>query len=268
MSATYIFQIPYGVTTLRRQLKRAFTLVELLVVIAIIAFLAGLGLTAIAALQDSGNVTSAVYSLAGILENARAYAIANNTYTWVGFYEQSSSASVATSTSPINQQPPYVAPNVGYLYVAVVAAIDGSKNITRVDPSSGATVTNLLAVQKLVKIQNIHVTNLNVNWVPAASSTLTQTLAGRPLADDCLDDENASIVSPYAFSMFNYTFYKTLSFSPRGEAEMDVTTPGVLQHLIEVGLLPTYGGVINAQTKNIVALQISGLSGNVKIYRP
>jgi hypothetical protein len=36
-------------------------------------------------------VTSAAYAIKGVLEQGRTYAMANNTYTWVGFYEEDGS---------------------------------------------------------------------------------------------------------------------------------------------------------------------------------
>jgi len=241
---------------------------EMLVVMAIVALLAALSLAAISGLQESGNITSSAYNLTGILQNARAYAMANNTYTWVGFYE-ASGTSPTVAAEPVNVAPPYTTPNVGHLIVCVVAAIDGTKNLTRVDPGSGLSVTNLVAVQKLTSLLNIHITNLNTSLAPATgSSTQPNTLSGRQLANSFLDSEDPTI-SYYKFTMFNYTFYKTISFSPRGEAIMDPSTlPESIQHLIEIGLLPAHGGTLNSATKNLVAIQITGVGGEVKIYRP
>ena len=252
-----------------RDRKRAFTLIELLLVMAVVALLAALSLQSISSLQDSGNITAGAYNLSGILENARAYAMSNNTYTWVGFFEESNSVGTRTTT-PINVAPPYTSPNVGRLIVCVVAAIDGTKNLTRVDPTSGLTVSNLVALQKLTGIQNLHITNLNTSLAPATgSATQPNTLSGRPVANSFLDNENGAVaaISPYTFSMYNYTFYKTISFSPRGEAELDVPSP-TLQHLIEIGLLPTHGGTVNTATKNLFAIQITGLGGVVELFRP
>jgi hypothetical protein len=43
-------------------------------------------------------VTSAAYTIKGALDTARTYAKANNTYTWVGFFEEDiSSATPGTA---------------------------------------------------------------------------------------------------------------------------------------------------------------------------
>src|SRR5437763_15208475 len=77
---------------------KAFTLMELMVVIAIIAILMVLVAPAFTNLKSAGDVTSAVYGIQGLLENARTYAKANHTYVFVGLAEVD--ASVSSSISP------------------------------------------------------------------------------------------------------------------------------------------------------------------------
>src|SRR6266446_7876636 len=67
--------------------SRGFTLIELLVVMAIILILMVLVAPAFTSLKSAGDVTSAAYTVKGVLDQARTYAMANNTYTWVGFFE-------------------------------------------------------------------------------------------------------------------------------------------------------------------------------------
>jgi len=69
----------------QRERASAFTLLELLIVIAIIALLMVLIAPAFTYIKGGTDVTSAAYTIKGVLEQARAYAKANNTYTWVGF---------------------------------------------------------------------------------------------------------------------------------------------------------------------------------------
>ncbi|HZS57149.1 MAG TPA: prepilin-type N-terminal cleavage/methylation domain-containing protein [Bryobacteraceae bacterium] len=61
-----------------------FTLLELLIVISIIALLMVLIAPAFTNLKSAGDVTSAAYTIKGVLDTARTYAKANNTYTWLG----------------------------------------------------------------------------------------------------------------------------------------------------------------------------------------
>src|SRR5438128_1122631 len=76
----------------------AFTLVEMLVVIAIIALLMVLVAPAFTSLKGAGDVTNAAYTIKGVLEQARTTAMASNTYSWVGFYEED--ASVPSANPP------------------------------------------------------------------------------------------------------------------------------------------------------------------------
>src|SRR5207249_6241284 len=101
--------------TLPKQRERvsAFTLIELLVVMAIIAILLLLVAPAFTNLKSAGDVTSAAYTIKGVLDTARTYAKANNTYTWVGFYEEN----VANPSSPYPDLP-----NTGRLVMSIAAS--------------------------------------------------------------------------------------------------------------------------------------------------
>src|SRR5258708_5747555 len=78
-----------------------FTLPELLVVVGIIAVLMVLIAPAFTSLKSGGDVTSAAYTIKGVLDTARTYAKANNTYTWVGFFEEN----VSNPSSPNSDLP-------------------------------------------------------------------------------------------------------------------------------------------------------------------
>ena len=74
-----------------------FTLLELLIVVGIIATLLVLMAPAFTYIKGGTDVTSAAYTIKGVLDTARTYAKANNTYTWVGFLRRTDSTS---STNP------------------------------------------------------------------------------------------------------------------------------------------------------------------------
>src|SRR5262245_32294784 len=82
--------------------RAAFTLVELLIVVGIIGLLLVLLGPAFTTIKGGRDVTSAAYTIKGVLDTARTYAKANNTYTWVGFYEEDT-----TAVTPTNNSPPY-----------------------------------------------------------------------------------------------------------------------------------------------------------------
>src|SRR5207244_8615928 len=120
-----------------------FTLLELMVVVAIMLLVAAFMTPACTSLKSAGDVTSAAYTIKGVLDQARTYAMANNTYTWVGFYEED-----VSSTTPAS-------PGSGRLVMSIVASKDGT---IPYDPGSPSQIsaTKLIQVGKLTKIDNVH----------------------------------------------------------------------------------------------------------------
>src|SRR5438876_9482292 len=94
----------------------AFTLLEILVVIGIIAILMVLIAPAFTSIKTGNNVTSAAYAIKGVLDTARTYAKANNTYTWVGFFEENVSQPSPNSATP----------KIGRVVTSAVASNDGT----------------------------------------------------------------------------------------------------------------------------------------------
>src|ERR1700686_958237 len=80
--------------------RSSFTLIELMVVIGIIVLFSVLLVPAFTSLKGSGDITNTAYAITGVLEQARNYALANNTYVWVGFYEEDSASSTPTAATP------------------------------------------------------------------------------------------------------------------------------------------------------------------------
>src|SRR5947207_7215744 len=133
---------------MQRERASAFTLLELLIVVGIIGLLMVLIAPAFTNIKSGTDVTNAAYTIKGVLDTARTYAKANNTYTWVGFFEED-----------ISSTNPGTAGN-GRVVISIIASKDGTKLYTAVhgspvtlDPPSSAT---LLQVDKLAKIDNAH----------------------------------------------------------------------------------------------------------------
>jgi type II secretory pathway pseudopilin PulG len=267
--------------------KGAFTLIELLAVIGIITALMLLLAPAFTSLKSAGDVTSAAYTIKGVLEQARTYAMANNTYTWVGFYEEDGSKPSASPTAT---------PGNGRLVMSVVGSIDGTKiypsptpGMVTIDP------TKLRQVGKLVKIDNVHLPLF------AIGTGTGETFETRPaLQDDPppvhfnysrfgelnnSTPNTAPYTTPLNFqypvgdpaSSAQYTFRKLLQFSPLGEARINGNSYDI-RRFVEIGLISTHAEVVPTPTSgagtsrvtyagNVVALEISGFGGNVKIYR-
>src|SRR5213593_3801354 len=100
--------------------RAAFTLIELMIVVGIIAVLLVLIAPAFTNIKSGTDVTGAAYTIKGVLDTARTYAKANNTYTWVGFYEEDvSQPSIAHGTDPCTGC-------IGRLVMSIVASKDGT----------------------------------------------------------------------------------------------------------------------------------------------
>jgi prepilin-type N-terminal cleavage/methylation domain-containing protein len=247
---------------------RGFTLIELLVVIGIIGLLLVLLAPAFTYIKGGTDVTSAAYTIKDVLDTARTYAKANNTYTWVGFFEE-------------DAPPPPTIPvpaGVGRVVMSIVA----SKNGTIIyNPSSLAQqdlTTSLLQVGKLTKIDNVHL------WTHTDAPLGTgSTFDTRPnvASTFCIGDTSPSnSTTPFQYPVGNpapatqYAFVKAVQFSPRGEARINNSTAssGVevfpLQTVAEIAVEPTHGAATPAAVPaNVVAIQFTGIAGNVKIYR-
>ncbi len=258
----------FSISTLSAKTRRGFTLLELLVVIAIIAILMVLIVPAFTTIKAGNDVTAAAYTIKGVLDQACTYAKANNTYTWVGFFEEN-----VVSTTPGTA-------GVGRLVMSTVASKDGTiiydpTNLARQD-----LTTSLIQVGKLTKIDNVHL------WTHTDTpSGTTSTFDARPnvATTYCIGDQSPSnSTTPFQYPVGNpaptaqyAAFVKAVQFSPGGEARIDNSTVNAngsavypLQTAAEIGLEPTHGNVAPSSIPaNVVAIQFTGGSGDVKIYR-
>jgi hypothetical protein len=265
----------------------------------IVALLMVLIAPAFTTIKGGTDVTSAAYTIKGVLDTARTYAMANNTYTWVGFYEEDVSQPSVVPALDVGGRCPGC---VGRLVMSIVASKDGTN--LGADASSSLTgtenfidATKLTQVNKLVKIDNVHLPLFALgtstgNTFDARPSPTPATdaaffrfgeLNGLPPTTAPYESQNNGLTQfPFQYPVGNpvptwqYKFRRTLRFSPSGGCRVNSTY--AVRRVVEVGLLQTHGTATPPPRSgggtsfvtwdgNVAALQISGFGGDVRIYR-
>jgi type II secretory pathway pseudopilin PulG len=232
---------------------RSFTLLELLIVVGITGLLLVLIAPAFTTIKGGTDVTSAAYTIKGVLDTARTYAKANNTYTWVGF-----SGSIGSSV-------------MGNVAVVVVASKEGSDLGTSINQVGNRVdiTARVTAVGKVMRLDNTHIGDTGT---PQSSPSPAPEFETRPSVNINyrIGASGTQYDSDYYFIEQETQFDRWIRFSPRGEAVVKGGATQITQYA-EVGLLPTHGTTlaasINPASGNLVAIQISGIGGNVRIYR-
>jgi prepilin-type N-terminal cleavage/methylation domain-containing protein len=241
-----------------------FSLVELLLVLAVISIMTAFAVPAMNGIKDAQNVTSATSTISNALQRARTYAVAHNTYVWVGFYEEAATAPAPTHVFPYS--------GVGRVIMGMVASVDGTKiypdSVTSglLNPPS-VTPSPIIAIDKLIRVENIHVTDLGA---PTGTGT---PLSSRPKGAYGsgstelygVNSDDPSAQAEHSFTLNGYTFYKTVRFGPGGEVSIDDSS--AIQRIGEIDLRPTHGTAINLTTSNVAAIQFTGIGGEVQTYR-
>lgn len=231
--------------------SRAFSLLELLIVVGIIGLLLALMAPAFTYIKGGTDVTSAAYTIKGVLEAARTHAKANNTYAWVGF-----SGSIGSTVT-------------GKVALYVVASKDGTDLGTSVNQPPGNRIditAKVTPVGKVMRLDNAHVGDTGT---PTNDGT---DFESRPAVNRNyrIGAEGSMYDSDYYFSWQETQFDRWIRFNPRGEAVVKGGATKITQYA-EVGLLPTHGTALAASISpasgNLVAIQISGFGGHVRIYR-
>lgn len=246
-----------------RERTRAFSLIELLVVMGIVAMLSVLVVPAVIGLKSAGDVTNAAYTVSDVLQQARSYALANNTYAWVGFFEEDASQ---PSMTPARV-------GIGRIVLSVVASKDG----TQIYPgslSSGSGAIDprrLTQVGKLIRIDNMHLASFDDGTGRGTTFDARPPvrLSTARIGDDTPPDPS---LSPFQYPVGNpaptaqYTFTKAVQFGPRGEARINNNNFS-LKPVAEVGLRPARGATVDMNTPNVAAIQFTGIAGNISIFR-
>jgi prepilin-type N-terminal cleavage/methylation domain-containing protein len=274
-------------SVVRVKAQHAFTLLELLIVIGIIAVLLVLIAPAFTNLKSAGDVTSAVYGIQGLLDNARTYAKANHTYVFVGFAEVD--ASVNPSVSP------QVAGN-GRVAVAVVASKDGTRHFQYATSGQGSDWQSnyadptkpeyrgghLVAVGKLEKYENLHFLVDFGSWTPTDHPTSNMARYQPTGPFYTLGNAGSTSATPFTWPLgsplnspgYQYRFTKVINFDPQSIAR--ITGSGnadEIAHVMEIDFQATHGTLVppaptNQDVGNQAVIQIAPTTGAIRVYRP
>lgn len=217
----------------RRAGPSAFSLLELLTVMAILAVMMSTMIPALSGLKTAGDVTRSAYDIAGTLEQARAYAMANNTYVYVGLIERDSQDPSKAET--------------GQILMVAMRSQDGTR---------GFAADNLFPLTKLCRMENMHL----------ADDLPNEGGLSRPRTSEANRVANDAFVAQSSFTCSGLSFTKIIQFSPRGMASVQSSTTSVAQW-IEIGLTASHGGTA-ASPQNCAVLVLDGVTGSTKIYRP
>lgn len=214
--------------------RSGFTLLELLVVIGIIALLSSLAGPAISSISKGSQMNQALAEVGGLLEEARQYAIAKNTYVWVAFEDSRSGGD-------------------DQLRIAVLASKTGTDlPVWGTDDTTGAATQTVL-LNRIRTFNGVKLSGANA--------------FGSAQIPDLAVVANAGDLGGAAFTIRlpgggRGSFSKAVQFTPAGEARNAETLIGA----IDFGLQPTRGG--GADIRNVAVVRVNGLTGQHVIFRP
>lgn len=234
------------------QSKRlGFSLTELLVVVALMGLLAAVSGPALSALNGSNRVTQTVSEVAGFLEQARQYAVAQNTYVWVAFYEDANAVggnSVAVAVMASNDGTDPTSTVAQYNFGTIPRALTSN-------PPPAVSLIAPIRIFKQVKLQDAG--SLSFSTLPTMTLDPVHNSLAKNAATFSLKPPGAS--QAVAFSRY-------IQFTPSGEARNYNTTIDML----EIGMQPRKGSASSSASseKNVAVLRVSGLTGLTQIYRP
>jgi Tfp pilus assembly protein FimT len=210
----------------------------------ILAFVA---LPALSSLVGSGNANRNVSQLSDVLELAREYAVANNTYVWVAFYP-------ATGTNGVTS-----------LSVAVFASNDGTDPANSTSAPWGnascsyGTVpsSEISLINKVITLQQILLQNAGTYAVSSLPTTPTVTSAANSVASN--SGGFFAMTLPSGTSTVNFT--QGIEYLPTGQARNGSSPTNV----IDLDVDPQAGNV--PQPQNAAVVRINGLTGEPVVYR-
>lgn len=260
-----------------------FSLIELLLVASVMVLMATLAVPAFNSIKGGADLGAAATEMKGALDQARSYAMANNTYVYVGIAEVNAALdSSARPQIPANSQVG------GRVAVGIVATRDGGRHYAVLDSSQGsdwqANYSNgqhLVQLGKVQRFEGVHLVKLN----GPGSSIPSRGGMSRPAIADPEDviggGASGNSATPFALpigsglgSGYQYRFEWVIQFDPQGIARVVTAGNGDKIGLyLEIGLQQAHGNQIppapsDQSTGNLAAIQIDCMTGKVRLYRP
>ena len=250
----------------------AFSLVELLAVMGVIILVTALVAPVISSWKGGNDFTTAVYDIAGVLKQARAFAMANNTYVFVGIAE------VDASRDPLATQAPASANAGGRVAIAVIASKDGTAhfdpfNISVWINAFSSTPMPFALTGALRHIENMHLMDISSNIPASGGMARPSVTLGCNVSNDSSETPFSLPLTPSPQSG-QYVFNRVIAFDSRGNASyVTAATVNSAPKVIEIAMQPTHGNKVppvpGDQNKgNHAAIQIEGLTGAIQIFRP
>jgi len=259
-----------------------FTLIELMVVVGVMALMMALVIPAFTAMAGGSSLVSTAASIKELLQQARSYAMANNTFVFVGVTEVSGAQ--GSSVSP-------QAPGTGRVALGLVASRDGTCGYDPNNPQGGWLNTpnngaNLVSIDRLQHFDNFHLADFSTFASGTGGFTGTGAMTRPALQSTRQSVGNPKCVSATQFSWplgsvygsGQYNFSTVIEFDPQGVARIQLnnqgsgTTGSTVVTYLEIDLQPAHGStflpVTDPNTGNIAAIQITGITGAVQAYMP
>jgi hypothetical protein len=232
------------------------------------AMLMVLGIPAFNMIKGSRDLAQTASDIAGTLEAARSYAMAQNTYVFVGIAEVNATNAVSAQ----NQSE-----GIGRLVLAVVASRDGTNNYDASGQWRGDadTPSNLEAVSRLKVFNKAHLADFygKVTTSGPMAARVELTSESESLGSEGVGQGEVFRWPPGSGNT-QYTFYKVIQFDPRGSAALqEGLSPGGSVQWMEIGLQECRGivepaPVSDIATGNIAVIQVDGVTGAIRTYRP